>query len=213
MNQETIEYIKEHIDVHPRRKLAQNAGICTSTLYRILHKLGSESGQYAFTPKPNKECEAQIAELYYNHTKKEIMSILKCDASTISKAVLRLHLVHSQETLKRTRAKQNANLMQGHEKKAIQKRTKSRQRLRTLEKFRLCSGLPQKTKYKFRTMPVKHYMAKYRLIREHDYFAFENEPYIIGYDSDTNRANEQYYIEKYGFNFERFDEELWQIEE
>ena len=206
MDKEIKEYIKKHIDVRPRKKLAQMAGISVTVLYRIMHELGFESGNYAFIPKPNETRDARITELYVNHTTSEIAEITGYHQATIDKAVQRLHLVHNQETLERAKAKRIANLKRANDKDIINKRAANRKKTQRLEKFRFCAGLPQKTKLKFGAMPRKHYMAKFHIIQKYDYFAFENEPYVIGYDSNTTRINEQYYIRKYGFTFERFED-------
>lgn len=206
MDKEVKEYIKKHIDVHPRKKLAQMAGISVTALYRIMHELGFESGNYAFIPKPNLIRDAKISELYINHTSSEIAEIIGCHQATVDKTVQRLHLAHNQETLERAKAKRMANLKRAYDKEVINKRNANRKKTQKLEKFRFYAGLPQKTKLKFGVMPHKHYMAKYHLMQKYGYFGFEGVPYVIGYDSKTTRAKEKYYSTKYGFTFERFED-------
>lgn len=206
MDKDVKEYIKKHIDVRPRKKLAQMVDISVTSLYRIMHELGFESGDYAFIPKPNAVRDARITELYVNHTTSEIAEITGYHQTTIARAVQRLHLVHNQETLERAKAKRIANLKRANDKEVINKRNAKRKKTQRLEKFRFCAGLPQKTKMKFGAMPRKHYMAKYHLMQKYGYFAFDGEPYVIGYDSKTIRAKEKYYSTKYGFTFERFED-------
>jgi chromosome condensin MukBEF complex kleisin-like MukF subunit len=99
-----------------------------------------------------------------------------------------------------------ANLKKAYEKATISKRVKSWQRTMQMEKFRVISCIPQQTRFKFADMPIKAYQAKYNLITKHGYFAFEGEPYTIGYDRNTHRMDEEYYKNKYGFSFEEDEE-------
>lgn len=75
-----------------------------------------------------------------------------------------------------------------------------------MEKFRVISCIPQRTNFRFAELPTKAYHAKYHLITKHGYFAFEGEPYILGYDRNTHRMNEEFYKNKYGFSFEEDEE-------
>ena len=202
MEKEKITYIKEHIDERPRRMLARKVNISVTALYRILHELGYESGNYAFTPKPNAKRDKQITELYPTHTASEIAQIINCDEATIYKAAKRLHLSHTKDTLERANKKRLSNLSKSREKDVADKRIRSRRKTQRLERFRYISGIPQRTRLKFSKMPKKHYMAKYNIIRKYGYFAYEDNPFVIGFDSNTKRTNEQYYIDKYGFKFE-----------
>ena len=74
------------------------------------------------------------------------------------------------------------------------------------EKLRFMSCIPQKTNLRFSKLPAKAYHAKYNLITKHGYFGFEDEPYILGYDRNTQRMNEESYKNKYGFSFEEDEE-------
>lgn len=188
--------------MRPRRLLAEKANVSVTALYRVLHELGYESGEYAFVPRPNAERDKIITSLYKTHTSSEIAKAVGCDIDTIYKAAKRLHLSHSEETIRRANAKRLQNLSKGYTKEVSSKRIRNRQKTQRLEHFRYVSGIPQKTNLKFSNMPKKHYNAKYNIIHKYGYFAFEEEPFIIGYDSTTKRVNEQYYSTKYGFKFE-----------
>lgn len=206
--QEKIDFIKEHANDRPRNKLAQRAGVSVTVLYETLHKIGCEFQQKEFIPKPDTNRDKAIAELYPYHSITEIADILGCPTSTIGHAVRRLKLSHTPKTIQRLQEKVKENLKKAQELSAREKRAKSWKKTRRMEKLRVVSCIPQQTKFKFAQMPQKAYSSKYRLIRQHGYFAFEGEPYIIGYDKNTHRIDEEYYKNKYGFIFE--EDELCQ---
>jgi transposase len=206
IEQDTIDIIKAHINERPRYKLAQRMGVSVKFLYKILHDCNCKIEHKRPVQKPNKKRDEQIAKLYTNHSVKEIAEIIGCHPSTVGKAAKRLKLTHSNETIERLKKNSLANLKKAYEKTTISKRVKSWQRTMQIEKFRVISCIPQQTRFKFADMPIKAYHAKYNLITKHGYFAFEGEPYTIGYDRNTHRMNEEYYKNKYGFSFEEDEE-------
>lgn len=206
IEQDTIDIIKAHINERPRYKLAQRMGVSVKFLYKILHDCNCKIEHKRPVPKPNKKRDEQIAKLYTNHSVKEIAEIVGCHPSTVGKAAKRLKLTHSEETIERLKKNSLANLKKAYEKATISKRVKSWQRTMQMEKFRVISCIPQQTRFKFADIPIKAYHAKYNLITKHGYFAFEGEPYTIGYDRNTHRMNEEYYKNKYGFSFEEDEE-------
>lgn len=206
IEQETIDYIKAHINERPRYKLAQRMGVSVKFLYKIMHECDCKFVQKRFVSQPDKKRDEQIIKLYPNHSVREIADIVGCHPSTVDKAAKRLKLAHSEETIKKLKKNSLANLKKGHNKAAIYKRVKSWQRTMCMEKFRVISCIPQRTNFKFAELPTKAYHAKYHLITKHGYFAFEGEPYILGYDRNTHRMNEEFYKNKYGFSFEEDEE-------
>lgn len=202
IEQDTINFIKAHINERPRCKLAQRMGVSVKFLYKILHDCNCKIEHKRPIPQPNKKRDEQIAKLYTNHSVKEIAEIVGCHPSTVGKAAKRLKLTHSKETIERLKNNSLANLKKAYEKATISKRVKSWQKTMRVEKFRVMSCIPQKTNFKFSELPTKAYHAKYNLITKHGYFGFEGEPYILGYDRNTHRMNEKYYMDKYGFSFE-----------
>ena len=181
-------------------------GVSVKFLYKILHDCNCEIEHKRFVPQPDKKRDEQITKLYPDHSVREIAVIVGCHPSTVDKAAKRLKLTHSEETIERLKKNSLANLKKGHNKAAIYKRVKSWQRTMCMEKFRVISCIPQRTNFKFAELPSKAYHAKYHLITKHGYFAFEGEPYILGYDRNTHRMNEEFYKNKYGFSFEEDEE-------
>ena len=202
IKQETIDYIKAHINERPRYKLAQRMGVSVKFLYKIMHECDCKFEQKRLVPQPDKKRDEQITMLYPNHSVREIANIIGCHPSTVGKAAKRLKLTHTEETIERLKKNSLANLKKAYDKATISKRVKSWQKTMRVEKFRVMSCIPQKTNFKFSELSTKAYHAKYNLITKHGYFGFEGEPYILGYDRNTHRMNEKYYIDKYGFSFE-----------
>lgn len=206
IEQETIDYIKAHINERPRYKLAQRMGVSVKFLYKIMHECDCKFEHKRFVPQPDRKRDEQIIKLYPNHSVKEIADVVGCHPSTVGKVAKRLKLTHSEETTERLKKNSLANLKKAYEKTTISKRVKSWRKTMHMEKFRVISCIPQQTNFKFAEMPAKAYHAKYHLITKHGYFAFEDEPYILGYDRNTHRMNEEYYKNKYGFSFEEDEE-------
>ena len=206
IEQDTINFIKAHINERPRYKLAQRMGVSVKFLYKILHCFKWIKKKKKPVSETHKKSDEQITKLYPDHSVREIAVIVGCHPSTVGKAAKRLKLTHSEETIERLKKNSLANLKKAYDKATIGKRVKSWQRTMQMEKFRVISCIPQQTKFKFSEMPIKSYHAKYHLINKYGYFAFEGEPYILGYDRNTRRMDEEFYKNKYGFSFEEDEE-------
>ena len=205
IEQDTIDLIKAHINERPRYKLAQKMGVSVKFLYKIIHECNGRIEHKRFVPQPDRKRDEQIKKLYPDHSAKEIADIIGCHPSTVSNVAKRLKLTHSEETVERLKKNSLTNLKKAYEQATIRKRVKSWRRTMRVEKFRIMSCIPQKTNFKFSELPTKAYRAKYNLITKHGYFGFEGKPYILGYDRNTHRMNEKYYMDKYGFTFEEDD--------
>ena len=90
IEQETIDYIKAHINERPRYKLAQRMGVSVKFLYKIMHECDCKFVQKIFVPQPDKKRDEQIIKLYPNHSVREIADIVGCHPSTVDKAAKRL---------------------------------------------------------------------------------------------------------------------------
>lgn len=101
IEQETIDYIKAHINERPRYKLAQRMGVSVKFLYKIMHECDCKFVQKRFVPQPDKKRDEQIIKFYPNHSVREIADIVGCHPSTVDKAAKRLKLTHSEETIER----------------------------------------------------------------------------------------------------------------
>lgn len=60
IEQETIDYIKAHINERPRYKLAQRMGVSVKFLYKIMHECDCKFEQKRLVPQPDKKRDEQI---------------------------------------------------------------------------------------------------------------------------------------------------------
>lgn len=115
IEQETIDYIKAHINERPRYKLAQRMGVSVKFLYKIMHECDCKFEQKRLIPQPDKKRDEQITILYPDHSVREIAVIVGCHPSTVGKAAKRLKLTHSEETIERLKKNSLANLKKAYE--------------------------------------------------------------------------------------------------
>ena len=101
IEQDTINFIKAHINERPRYKLAQRMGVSVKFLYKILHDCNCKIEHKRPVPQPDKKRDEQITKLYPDHSVREIAVIVGCHPSTVGKAAKRLKLTHSEETIER----------------------------------------------------------------------------------------------------------------
>lgn len=117
IEQDTINFIKAHINERPRYKLAQRMGVSVKFLYKILHDCNCKIEHKRPVPQPNKKRDEQITMLYPDHSVREIAVIVGCHPSTVGKAAKRLKLTHSEETIERLKKNSLANLKKAYNNK------------------------------------------------------------------------------------------------
>lgn len=86
-----------------------------------------------------------------------------------------------------------------------------RNRKRKMEILRILSGEPRNPKINVCILGKAPRGARQRLKWKYNYFFFEDEPYNLYYDEQTNRrlegrCKESYYTKKYGFSFIKADD-------
>ena len=122
-------------------------------------------------------------------------------------------LQHTPETSKRLFDRRQRNLQHSHTAEVVEKIRKARVHNDKMERFRIYSGMKQKTKYHISVIPNKTRFAMYNLCKLRNYFRDEDaDSYNLYYDSKTNRANyhgydEVYFSKKYGIQFIQADED------
>lgn len=196
-------YLIENFDKVSRGELASYFGMSLVTLRRKAKELG-----LSFHPWRSPEClecivRENIDKMSFNEIKR------KFGVSSVSQIAHRLGLEQSAELKERLRL-ENLQRLRASKKdfKAIAAKCK---RLRKMDELRVMSGLPQKTKFKIKTITKKSYKAKWWLIKQYGYYACDGEPYTLLYDETTKRMpfhetkkhTERYYTEKYGLCFEK----------
>lgn len=155
--------------------------------------------------------EEAVRKFYPTMSCYEVAKIVGVDASMVWRCAKRLGIKHTERTIKRLTDKSKSRLVCGKRKISEQellKRSKSQKKLRKSETFRVISGIPQRTKFHIRVVPIKTSRAMQLLRREYNYFYDTLDEMTLYYDSETRRnPREQYFIDKYHLKFEQADED------
>ncbi len=120
-------------------------------------------------------------------------------------------LRHDEETKRRLNTKRVSNIEKSHTPEIYDKIRKARCHNHRMERFRVMSGLPQKTKYHISMVPRRVLFAVSGLCTRRNYYRDPNDPYTLYYDSQTRRCDsksyyEDYYTRKYGIRFVQGEE-------
>lgn len=189
-----------HINDRPRRKVAEAAGICMSTMYRIVREHGGEL-RYDLSTK-HEGIEDTVRRYYPDMTAAEISARFGYSKTRINTWAKRLGVRHSAETEERIRQKNIARLTEAKKHidyKAMSERLK---RKRRMDELRVLSGLPQRTRFKFAALSTQGQQTVWRMVRKRNYFQVEGEPHTLYYDGETNRVpTEARLSKKYGLHF------------
>lgn len=205
MTHEQEVYCIEHINDRPRYRIAEKAGISTSTLYRIIRDNGGEM-RHALS-KRNPEIENVVRTMFPTMSGSEIQQQTGFLKGRIEKIARELGVKHTPETLERLKRKTAACITMAHTAEAKSRANRSRLKTIRIERFRVLSGQKQHTKLRIAKTSMRTYKAKWHLQKYYNYFTVDgDDPYIMIYDDDTRRANENFYIDKYGLKFVRADD-------
>lgn len=87
----------------------------------------------------------------------------------------------------------------------VEKIRQSMKRLHKTERFRVMSGMKQKTKYRYNIVPQKNLRVIANLRHRYKYFRDMDvaDGYTLFYDEQTQRCREEYYTKKYGLKFKQ----------
>mgnify|MGYP006928588624 FL=1 len=149
----------------------------------------------------------KVLELYPTMSSREIHDVTGFALSSIIRCARKNNLKHTEEAQARIGAYVRERRQDGQRRRDYSKLSKKVSNTRTMEAWRVRSGLKKETKYKVRITPKRVQCAMYHLSRKYDYFYETVDDTTLYYDSRTKRANEQYYVDKYGIKFEQADEE------
>ena len=200
LTQQQVDYIRAHVNDRPRVKVARDAGVSVSTLYRIVHENGGELRHDLSTKREG--IEDTVRAYYPTMTAPEICARFGYSKTRVNMWARRLGVKHSAETEERIRQENMARLVEAKKHidyKAMGERLK---RKRRMDELRVLSGLPQRTRFKFAALSTQGRQTVWRMVRKHNYFQMDGEPRTLYYDGDTRRSkNESYYTKKYGLKF------------
>jgi len=146
-----------------------------------------------------------VRGLWADHTCTEIAAMTGACASSVSDIALAHGWRHSPETterIHRARVASGRRLFEmGHEKSSERIR-----RMRKMERFRLLSGLPPRTRWAVKGISKRQAGVKNKLKTLYGYHYSAGDLLTLLYDDDTRRRltghyDEDYYTRRYGLEF------------
>ena len=206
ITQQQVDYIRVHINARPRIKVARDAGVSMSTLYRIVHEAGGEM-RYDRSRR-NPEHVEIVRRCYPVMTTREIADRYGINYNRINKIAADLGISHGQEVLARQDCERDARLAAVRAKTDQAAKVAKWKRKRRYDELRVMSGLRPLAKFRMKAIQPKAYKAKWGLCRRQGYMEAEGAPYLLLYDDTTRRSkNESYLTKKYGLKFEYYGAE------
>lgn len=206
ITREQEEYIKAHLNDRPRTQVARDAGVSLATVYRIVRENGGVLDYNR--DRRNPEWERIVRENYATMGGHEIERRYGMTRNRANKIARELGLRHNAETEERIR-RENALRTSRLDRSLFEDRRKRRWKLvRRIDELRVLSGLPQRTRFKMKSMTNGAYKAKWNLIKRRGYIE-STDPYTLLCDGGTQRApkcgnpraTEEYYARKYKLRF------------
>ncbi len=199
ITQQQRAYIIAHVNDRPRTAVARAAGIGMGALYRIVRENGGELRHDLSTKREG--IEETVRRHYPTMTAGEISARFGYSKTRVNTWAQRLGVRHSPETEARMKREQLVRLDECRkriDRKAAHEKWRRRRRM---DELRVLSGQPQRTRFRFKAMPIRIYKAKWYLCRNYDY---RNDPaniHVLLYGTDTRRVREAHYEKKYGLTF------------
>jgi len=199
ITQEQRQFIIDHINDRPRRKIIEQAQVSLATFYQIVKENGGQIDHSLSTR--NRDLEKFIIENFSRMSTTEIMQHTGALRSRINRIAKEHHLKHDADVEKRLRDENRRHLDEIRKKCDHRKCGESLKRIMKIEELRVMSGLKQKTSLHLRRMPTKYYKAAWHLMHCYNYIWSLDDPYNVYYDDETQRVKtEDLYRRKYKLN-------------
>ena len=200
ITQQQADYIRAHVNDRPRVKVARDAGVSLGTLYRIVREAGGELRHDLSTKREG--IEDTVRAYYPTMTAAEISARFGYSKTRINTWAKRLGVRHSAETDERIKNEKIERINDIRKRVNFQAASEKRRRKRRTDELRKLSGLPQKTRFRFSTLPAKTVKTIWRMVNKRNYFQMEGKRLVLYYDNSTRRTNaEKYLTKKYGLRF------------
>lgn len=187
ITEEQYDYILAHINDRPRRKVAEAAGICMSTMYRIVREHGGELRHDLSTK--HEGIEDTVRTYYPTMTAAEISERFGFSRTRITAWARKLGVKHNEECNERIRKLCITKLSSGRDKidyKAVREKLEKK---RKYDEIRRMSGMRQVTGFRFSKYTTQQQRQTiWRMVNKRNYFQVEDEPYTLYYDEETNRT-------------------------
>ncbi len=169
------------------------------------------------TPEERRAREAVVRALYRTHTRPEIVAMTGLSSGTVGTLIRRLGLQHDEATKQRLSRWRAAVFPARITPEVQQRASEARKRVYRSEVRRVLQGLPQRTKMKVRTRPLKMICAINNLRIRYGYVPDPDDNETLLYDENTRRrlkgapdlyfADEEHYTKKYHIKFKPLRQE------
>lgn len=193
------DYIVAHINDRPRTDVARAAGVSVHTVYRLVREHGGELRHELATRRP--DAEDIVRRCYPVMATADISAKYGISHGTVNKIAAELGVTHGPEVLRRMGDERNARLAAAREATDREEAQRKRRITRRMDELRFLSGQPQRTRFRFKAMPVRIHKAKWHLCRKYGYMADGTDAYTLRYGGGTRRVREAYYEGKYKLTF------------
>ena len=205
ITQEQRQFIIDHINDRPRRKIIEQAQVSPATFYQIVKENGGQIDHSLSTR--NRDLEKFIIENFARMSTTEIMQHTGALRSRINRIAKEHNLKHDPDVQARLDHAQRVNLDKARKKRNLSKQGEKRSMLFRMEELRVMSGQKQLTRLRISRMPVRHRQAAWHLRNKYNYIWDIDDPWNIYYDKETHRVRtEDLYRRKYKFNILPADE-------
>lgn len=202
ISSEDMEYIVRHINDTSREELAKKFGISRESIYKIARQNNGIDRRKKY------DIDEIVYKYYPNMSSREIAEKFGHSKSLYIKRAKQLGVKKSKEFLIRQQSN-NYNALRAFldTKEGKEKLSRSITKMYRLERFRVNSGMEQKTRIRLRKYPKKYRNAMRHLVVKRGYIQSEDDKSLFFRDKNTKLSNEDYFTKKYKFKFEQYNHE------
>ena len=199
---EDMEYIVSHINDTPRIELAKKFGISRQSIYKIARQCDGKDMRRKF------DIDEIVYKYFPNMSSEEMAKRFGHSKSLYVIRARQLGVKKSKEFLDRQQSN-NYNALKAFldTKEGKEKLSRSITKMYRLERFRVNSGMEQKTRIRLRKYPKKYINAMQYLVIKRGYIRSEDDKSLFFRDKNTKRSREEYFAKKYKFKFEQYENE------
>ena len=197
-----MEYIVRHINDTSRDELAKKFGISRQSIYKIVRQNNGIDRRKKY------DIDDIVYKYYPNMSSREIAEKFGHSKSLYIKRAKQLGVKKSKEFLIRQQSN-NYNALRAFldTEEGRKKVAKSIVKMYRMERFRVDSGMKQKTRIRLRKYPKKYRNAMRHLVIKRGYIQSEDDKSLFFRDKNTKRSREEYFAKKYKFKFEQYENE------
>lgn len=196
-DRQVCEYIRANMGSMPRSRLAREAGISLSKLYRILRKDPTVSLRKR-NGRRSQWVDNYIKLHYADEPSQAIAEHVSLSVSYVKRIAWKMGVHKSEEYIRRLRNDEMVRLSSGE---MLKKRNERIKATRRMDEIRELSGLSPIHNYRKRSMTRRAYASSWSLIKNYGYERDASDPYTMHFRNCARRVKEGYYNKKYGLKF------------